>query len=176
MLIGISGQMGAGKDTIGRLLATNQHGRVLHFSDKLKEIAKDLFGVDRKNPQTRRILQELGTKMREIDPDVWVNYLMKNVRENDVICDVRYVNEACAILDKGGRIIYLDVMDVIRYIRVIQRDGAVTLKEWNEMNQHSSEKLVSDIKSLPVKSVIIIEVSNINASPEYIYEQIMDSL
>ena len=39
--------------------------------------------------------QNIGTKMREIDKDIWIKYILKNIKNEDsiIIDDVRYLNE-----------------------------------------------------------------------------------
>ena len=64
------------------------------IAQKIKDLAKDLFDMQTKD---RRLLQLLGAKMREIDQDVWIKYLILNVKRNNlqpfIIDDVRFVNE-----------------------------------------------------------------------------------
>jgi len=64
------------------------------IAQKIKDLAKDLFDMQTKD---RRLLQLLGAKMRDIDKDVWIKYLILNVKRNNlqpfIIDDVRFVNE-----------------------------------------------------------------------------------
>ena len=64
------------------------------IAQKIKDLAKDLFDMQTKD---RRLLQLLGAKMREIDKDVWIKYLILNVKRNNlqpfIVDDVRFVNE-----------------------------------------------------------------------------------
>ena len=66
----------------------------ISIAQKIKDLAKDLFDMQTKD---RRLLQLLGAKMREIDQDVWIKYLILNVKRNNlqpfIIDDVRFVNE-----------------------------------------------------------------------------------
>lgn len=145
MLIGISGKMGAGKDTLGDILCNLEPAyEVKRFADKLKMIASLLSGISverfesqdfkqfnmpsvwnrHKSPTTaygdqrikmtvREFLQKLGTEaMRDnLHEDVWVNALFADYKEryfgsksmpNWVITDVRFPNEANAIINRGG--------------------------------------------------------------------------
>jgi hypothetical protein len=105
------------------------------FADKLRQLALDVNPVvdvtpeegviryadvlewygyeDAKTmvPEVRRLLQELGTKVRDIvSPDVWVNALyvdmvtMLSRGVNIVVSDVRFPNEAAAITAAGGEV------------------------------------------------------------------------
>ena len=145
MLIGISGKMGVGKDTLGNILCDLEPAyEVKRFADKLKMIASLLSGISverfesqdfkqfnmpsvwnrHKSPTTaygdqrikmtvREFLQKLGTEaMRDnLHEDVWVNALFADYKEryfgsksmpNWVITDVRFPNEANAIINRGG--------------------------------------------------------------------------
>lgn len=159
MLIGICGRMGSGKDTVADTLVMRLSGKKQSFSAKLKEIAEDLFGIVKKDDRGRHIYQVLGDKMRDIDPDVWTNVVMKKYKSdmNMIISDVRYVNEAEAILEVGGTIIHLNVSDKIRKERIQKREGyIIPEKEWREMNSHSSETQVDEIAKMDeVKSIYV---------------------
>lgn len=57
----------------------------------------------------RQILQEVGAKMREIWPDVWLDYWKQGCHKDTVVIvpDVRFPNEVKAIQDMGGIVIRL---------------------------------------------------------------------
>jgi len=65
------------------------------FSAKIVEIAKDLFGMEGKD---RKLLQNIGNKMREIDPDVWAGYIVRDIKANGkvpfAVDGIRTPNEA----------------------------------------------------------------------------------
>lgn len=69
----------------------------------------------RNHPEIRRLLQRFGTEAgRDIHgPDCWVDLLMRDWmragRPRTVVTDVRFDNEAAAILDQGGV-----VLEVVR--------------------------------------------------------------
>lgn len=72
------------------------------------ERAKDVV------PEVRRILQELGSAMRGVDPDIWIRpVLAKAIEANDcgvpvVVTDVRYPNEVAALTRAGFRLIHIE--------------------------------------------------------------------
>ena len=95
--IALSGKMASGKSLIATYLV-KQHGFVeLVFAARLKEIAADMFNLDvaRKDEKGRMLLQQLAHHMREIDPMVWIRYIIRKIplEGNVVISDVRYPNE-----------------------------------------------------------------------------------
>lgn len=65
-------------------------------------------------PEVRRILQELGSAMRAVDPDIWIRpVLAKAIEANDagvpvVVTDVRYPNEVEALKRAGFRLLHIN--------------------------------------------------------------------
>lgn len=142
MLIGVCGKMGSGKDTVADFLVKKFSGRKVGFADKLKEIVKEMFDVDKEDEKGREILQEFGQAMRSIDSNVWVNFVMNNYNNDEtlIISDVRYPNEANAIIDRGGIVIHLDVASLIRKKRLEKRDKKkISNVAWDYVNSHGSE-------------------------------------
>lgn len=93
------------------------------FANKLKAIAKDLYGVEGKDGNDRTLLQNLGQDLRKHDSDVWIKALLRTVecyeepivdewdeevygRSNIVLDDLRYINEA-NYLRQNGFLIFL---------------------------------------------------------------------
>lgn len=178
MIIGIVGKAGAGKDTVADYLVEKYNFRKFAFADKLKEIAKDLFNVNKKDEDGRYILQQLGSKMREIQENIWIDYVFRQIEEeNAVISDVRYVNEAQRIIDEGGVLILLHVSDNIRKSRIEKRDGRkISSAEFNKFSQHSSEKEFDRIcnERLIIGEVFNIIIGDFNVTKEDVYPVIDD--
>jgi len=105
--IAFSGKMQVGKTTSAEYLVRKYGFVKLAFADKLKEIARDLFPEQfEKGEKPRKLLQDLGIKMREIDEDVWVNYVMRKIKSlpketNITIDDLRFLNEYKALKNEG---------------------------------------------------------------------------
>jgi dephospho-CoA kinase len=73
--IAFMGKMCSGKSTLCNYLQELQPKFVvLSFAGKIKEIAYDLFDMKFKD---RKLLQQIGSKMRDIDTDVFSKYLIK---------------------------------------------------------------------------------------------------
>ena len=125
-MIGLFGQMAAAKDTVANHLVykLNENNTVedriawkrLGFADAVKKVFMDSFNVDwdfienwkRKDevPPTfditvRKALQQIGDGFRKIQGDVWIRTALRN-KDNVVISDGRYLNEAAMIKQKGG--------------------------------------------------------------------------
>jgi len=105
--IAFSGKMQVGKTTSATYLVKKYGFIKLAFADKLKEIARDLFPEQfETGEKPRKLLQDLGIKMREIDEDVWVNYVLRKIKNlpketNIAIDDLRFLNEYKALKNEG---------------------------------------------------------------------------
>lgn len=131
--IGLIGRARSGKDTAGKWLCDNRGYTRVAFADPLRqaalkldpeiggyrlshrvdmygwETAKDLF------PEVRRILQELGSAIRDLDEDFWLDKALCAVDEVStrtgrpvVITDVRYPNEMTRLRHWGFHLVYID--------------------------------------------------------------------
>ena len=69
----------------------------------------------------RSLLTNLATKMREIDPDVWVNYVIHQCKDVDycLVDDLRYQNEYEALVKNGFTIIQMNVSPELQKQRII---------------------------------------------------------
>ena len=115
MKIAISGKQGSGKTTLANEFLNKYFFTKCSFANKVKEIAVDLFNlsVDEAYGENkdRVMLQQIGKNMRDIDNDVWINYLIRRIKniEQDanrkhqhiIIDDVRYKNEFDALKKAG---------------------------------------------------------------------------
>ncbi len=117
-----------GKDTAANYLQTKYPKKLkrVAFADELKKAAMVIFNLSweqcfgpqeikekidpRYGKSPRQLLQELGEKMREIFPDIWIvkvfNEAIPELQEQGYDCfaisDVRYPNEANWIHKQGG--------------------------------------------------------------------------
>ena len=120
MRIFITGNAGSGKTTLSYYLCQLEpRFQIFSFGKKVKEVAITLFNM---NPSVkdRSLLTSVGQKMREIDPDVWVNYIMKQTEGLNycLIDDLRYQNEYDALARDGWKIIQLKVSDKLQEKRI----------------------------------------------------------
>ena len=118
--IAITGRMCSGKTTLSKYLCEIEpRFQIFSFGKKVKEVASDLFNM---NPiiKNRSLLTSIGSKMREIDPDVWINYVIKQTENIDycLIDDLRYQNEYEILAKNGWKIIQLKVSDKIQEKRI----------------------------------------------------------
>ena len=118
--IAITGKMCSGKTTLSNYLCTIEpRFQVFSFARKVKEVASDLFNM---NPlkKDRSLLISIGQKMRDIDPNVWINYVIQQTHgiEYCLIDDLRYQNEYEALAKNGWKIIQLKVSDELQEKRI----------------------------------------------------------
>jgi len=117
MIFLINGKARSGKDTMADYIVKKIGAKKVWFAKPLKDMGIKYFGLtneecyDNKTEFSRRVLQSLGTTLREeIDKNFWVNMVIKQISEfsaegyeHFVISDCRYKNEIielCAAYDK----------------------------------------------------------------------------
>ena len=129
MIIGIFGYAGAGKDTAADALPFTK----IAFADPLRTACAALFNLEMPVPPDekttpgpvgvsyRRAMQVMGTdvvrdqfsslfpELNHEGNDHWVELLFKRIKpgENYVITDVRFLNEAEAVVKNGGVLVYI---------------------------------------------------------------------
>lgn len=117
-LVGICGYARSGKDTAAQGLVRERGYERLAFADRVRQLAvltnPDLaarvlsaggWEQAKALPGVREALQRLGAGAREVlGEDVWLQAAMRSCKPEGryVISDVRYPNEAEAILAAGG--------------------------------------------------------------------------
>ncbi len=118
MKIAITGKMCSGKSSLANiLLESDSRFQIYSFGKKVKDVAKDLFNMKEKD---RSLLTSIGTKMREIDSDVWINYVLKQCEDKThcIVDDLRYQNEYESLSKSGFKIIQLKVDPIIQEERI----------------------------------------------------------
>lgn len=156
MLIGLVGHIATGKTTIAKWLRNEYeveyHGEMYSFMRyAFGDHLKFLLQIS-KIPQTRENMQNFGDAMRSWRPNIWVNYLKHCMDEDNwpfqVIDDVRFVNEAQFVLDRGGFLIGLITGPRTLYERVVYRnlgqDLNITWEQFLQQLQHKSETGVQE--------------------------------
>lgn len=126
MIIGLSGYAQSGKDTVAEMLCLNYGFKRISFALPMRDAIYTLnplvdgrsriadvieeygWDVAKANPEVRRLLQVFGTEVgREIfGQNFWVEQAFKRAKEYErvVFSDVRFPNEAQAIVDNGGQV------------------------------------------------------------------------
>ena len=116
-LIGLCGAARSGKDTVGSILekrgyaTTSFAAPIRGFVCELLGITLDMLEIQKESPtylgkSPRQMMQTLGTEWgRElVNDDIWILRAMAGLKGDTVITDVRFDNEAEAIIAKGGEV------------------------------------------------------------------------
>ena len=141
MKIAICGKMCSGKTTLANMIKRmDERYTIYSFASKIKDIAADVFEM-KDGTKDRTLLTSIGTKMREIDPDVWINYVLKQTRGEThcLIDDLRYQNEYEALVHEGWHIIQLNVSPHIQKQRLMKH-YAQNYQDHLDNDSHASEQ------------------------------------
>lgn len=144
--IALTGKMRSGKDTVYGILKDefktpslgDKQVTQYTFGSRLKYFAHELFPDELSKGKPRKLYQEFGQLMRQIDPNVWINKVDEKVRrrvkyasyfnkEGDasivsIITDLRQPNEYKYCRDNGFYIIRINASDKTRMARM-KADG-----------------------------------------------------
>lgn len=157
MKIGIIGKMCSGKSTLAKNIQKKYNNYVItSFAEKIKILAKELFNMDIKD---RKLLQMIGTKMRDINPDVWVNFTIDKFKNNEnvIIDDVRYQNEIDKLKKENYLLIYLYISNDVQINRLKNTYKNNYQQHIDNLN-HESEKLLLDNDDIDIR----IDCNNLN--------------
>lgn len=127
---------GGGKDMIADYLSSHYGFTRYAFADNVKTVAKQwfphIYESDDKKP--RALLQAVGTHFREIDAEIWIKALLKDIddeakerkllrfaSENIVVTDCRMPNEYEALKNRGFTFVRIVVNEEERMKRLIER-------------------------------------------------------
>lgn len=159
-IIGLAGRAGSGKSTCAEFLES-QGFKKDAYANKMKQAVSVMFGIpidtllgnidvkSRLDPfwglTYRQILQRFGTEAcrKTFGPDVWekalwrgYDYPNRRPSQGLVIEDVRFPNEAEAILLRGGRVIEIVRPEADALAKKLRREGRWL---WSRP-EHPSEK------------------------------------
>jgi cytidylate kinase len=126
----INGRACSGKDVVGDYLVDKYGYKKVTFADGIYKIAYEYFGMTIKD---RKLLQTIGQKFREIDPEVWIKAAFNEADkyEKVVISDCRQMNEYLISQEKGYYPIRVHAALATRIKRCIERDGIYpNIEQW----------------------------------------------
>lgn len=130
MKIALFGKIRSGKDTVGKILIEEHGFNRFAFGDGIGEIIQKYFPEAWEGGKPRKHYQHIGQQLRVLNEDVWVNYLIRNVKmfesirmingysTNIVITDGRQLNEAKKLKEEGFLIVKITTPDDIRLERM----------------------------------------------------------
>ena len=111
MKLAITGEMASGKTSIAKYLVEKYNFTKFSFADDVKLYATEIFDMNM-NVKNRKLLQQFGSKMKEIDENIWIKRLdfkIKDISDNIIIDDLRYPNEELYLKSNGFKILKLDI-------------------------------------------------------------------
>ena len=122
MKIAISGKMGSGKTYLAENISKKYGFYKASFAGRVKELASELFNMRGKD---RGLLINFATKMREIDEEVWIRSMLKNIhyKKNVIVDDLRLKNEYDKLRKNGWYIIKLDIDEEKRKLQLKDKYG-----------------------------------------------------
>lgn len=148
--------------------------------DLVYEIIEMPIEMDRQK-KPRSFLQNVGTLCREVDPDCFINWMIRSIKrdaavatENKlqyvcVVSDIRMPNEAEGIIrQNNGMVIKLTASEDVRLARLMNRDGRLMTKEQAEHvseqvdsipNEHISCTLNTDGMTIREQAVSVVQAA-----------------
>jgi len=138
--IGICGKAGTGKTAVADHLVNKYGYKRYSIADEVKRIAVRLFVMKEKD---RKLLQDIGFKMREIRPSVWIDFLINQIRGKDkiVVDDIRYPNEYEALKKEGFKIIKVVADREICIKRLTGRDGTAAIERLDDESETAMDNV-----------------------------------
>ena len=156
--IAICGPMASGKTWLAHKLCEELGLSKISLAAQVKVVARDLFFMDPEH-KDRILLQEIGKKMRDIRPSVWVDYMLnsENAQDNCVCDDVRFVNEARKLSKEGFLIIMLDIDEELQKSRLMRAYPDNWEIHWNARSDSSETELLSKEMQKYIDKTIIVK-------------------
>ena len=155
-VITISGSAQSGKTSIAEELkrlfeADGFRVKILNYADVLKMICRNQYGWSGvKDSYGRTLLQSVGSRFRSVDPNIWVNIMLQELKgfteDTDIVLipDTRYRNEIIMLRDCP----YVDGPFTVKIERTGFDNGLTA-----EQKAHQSENDLEDYKfNLVVKN------------------------
>ncbi len=154
MKIAVCGKMASGKTTLADWFVEHHDFQKISLAAKVKSIAADLFGMVHKD---RRLLQQIGMKMREIREDVWIDYLINHEGDNLIVDDVRFINEAEKLKAAGWTIVRINIDDELQKERL-----KITYPDDWEVHWNSRQDASEAQVDLIATTLLDLEVQAVN--------------
>ncbi|SVD08134.1 uncharacterized protein METZ01_LOCUS360988, partial [marine metagenome] len=156
--IAICGPMASGKTWLAHKLCEELGLSKISLAAQVKVVARDLFFMDPEH-KDRILLQEIGKKMRDIRPSVWVDYMLnsENAQDNCVCDDVRFVNEARKLSEEGFLIIMLEIDEELQKSRLMRAYPDNWEIHWNARSDSSETELLSKEMQKYIDKTIIVK-------------------
>lgn len=158
MKIALFGKIRSGKDTVGALLTQEYGFKRFAFGDAIGDIIQEYFPEALEGGKPREHYQHIGQEFRKLNPDVWVNYLLRNtsdfesvmeafsIKSNIVVTDGRQINEAEKLRENGFLIIKVTSPEELRIQRMKALGDVFTMKQLNHETELQVDSITADIE------------------------------
>lgn len=156
--IGVLGGIRAGKDTVSKLLArelskvNNSKSEYFAFSKGIHDVLYLTMPEIYSKGKPREVLQHVGQSLRQVNPDIWVNYLFRHheyitaevLKHNIIITDVRQPNEVQRLKERGFLIVKVTASKEVRLQRALKAGDNFTVEDFEHETEISMEKCPYD--------------------------------
>lgn len=151
MKVAICGKICSGKSSLAKYIQkSDSRFKILSYGQKVKDISTELFNMTIKD---RTLIINVASKMREINPDVWSNYVLKKSKDFEycIIDDLRFQNELDGLINDDSDWIFIKLIISkelqTKRIKLLYPDN---YKDHIDNDNHQSEKLDFDFKNKKV--------------------------
>lgn len=157
--IALFGKMRSGKDTVGRILIEDYNFNAMAFGRAIGDIIETYFPDILEMGKPRKHYQVIGQSFRELDEDVWINYLLSDLETyinkcrflrmsptNMVITDGRQPNEAKRLKEEGFIIVKVTTRDDIRLERIKKAGDVFSEQDLNHETELSVDLINPDFE------------------------------
>ena len=162
MKIAFIGRLCSGKTSFAKHLEKNHNFHILSFGEPVKRYATEIFGLVDKN---RAILQDFAQKVKEIDENVWIKYLINQLDSlenyNIVVDDLRFPNEYDALKQKGFYFIKLDINRLVQIERIknTYTNYKIHIDRLDNISEQHVDDMIADY-TIKIDDTSDIDISN----------------
>lgn len=149
--IGIAGKMASGKTTFKRQIQRlfeelSMTVQTIAFADYIKEIAHEAYNMPKdEEHKDRPLLIKIGTAMREINKDVFVNVVRNRVKQSNadviIIDDCRFKNEYDMLKQNKWILIRINTPEKKRVERIKMKYPKIFQRHIDKINDQSETQI-----------------------------------
>lgn len=159
MKIALFGKIRSGKDTVGKILIDEHNFKRFAFGDGIGEIIEKYFPEAWAGGKPRKHYQFIGQQLRVLNPDVWIDYLLRKEQrfqelyrksEDDelhvVVTDGRQLNEAERLKEEGFLIVRVTCPEEIRIERMMALGDVFKPEDLQHETELNVDRITPDIE------------------------------
>lgn len=136
MKIAVAGNIRSGKDTLSDYFIEMNNLHQLAFAEGIADVIDRYFPDARKNGKPRKHYQVIGQAFRELNPDIWVEWLDAELKKypdipNIIVTDLRQPNEYDYLAKNGFTIVKVEADFEIRKERALKAGDNFNIEAFN---------------------------------------------